>query len=205
MPVLGKTKREVVSDFRCAEILAAARRVFAEKGFEGATVDDIARAAGLAKGTVYLYYRSKRDIYWAALKHGFRDLHEETKRRVEAAETIEAKIRAFIATKAAYFEENRDFFKIYYSEFGHVLIHPAQVHRNFKDFYLAQSRVIESVLQEAVQAKVIRELRTGAAAFAILDITRGLITQRLLGWSRETIDEDVRFVFDLLWKGIANR
>ena len=69
MPVLGKSKKEVVTEFRTAELLEAARRVFAEKGFHEATVDDVAEEAGVAKGTVYLYYRSKRDLYWAALKH----------------------------------------------------------------------------------------------------------------------------------------
>ena len=42
MPVLGKTKQEVLSEFRCSEILEAARRVFAKKGFSRATVEDIA-------------------------------------------------------------------------------------------------------------------------------------------------------------------
>ena len=49
MATQPKTKQEVVSEFRCGTILEAARRVFAKKGFELATVDDIAEAAGVAK------------------------------------------------------------------------------------------------------------------------------------------------------------
>ena len=48
---------------RRVEILHAARRVFATKGYHEAKVDDIAAAAGVAKGTVYLYFRDKRSMF----------------------------------------------------------------------------------------------------------------------------------------------
>ena len=65
MSTAVRTKKDVVTEFRTAGILEAARKVFAKKGFNDATVDDIANAAGVAKGTVYLYYRSKREVYFA--------------------------------------------------------------------------------------------------------------------------------------------
>ena len=70
MSTVIKTKKDVITEFRTSGILEAARKVFAEKGFHEATMDDIAEAAGVAKGTVYLYYESKRDVYFAALKFG---------------------------------------------------------------------------------------------------------------------------------------
>src|SRR5713101_7573338 len=112
MPVLGKSKKEAVSEIRNAEIHEAARNVFADKRFHDATVDDVAGRAGVAKGTVYLYYRSKHQLYWAALKHGILSMNEETQKKVEAARTLEDKLHAFVAIKLTYFEENRDFFKI---------------------------------------------------------------------------------------------
>jgi AcrR family transcriptional regulator len=51
-----KTKQEMVAEFRVTEILDAARKVFAQKGFAETTVDQIAEEAGVAKGTVYLYF-----------------------------------------------------------------------------------------------------------------------------------------------------
>jgi AcrR family transcriptional regulator len=205
MPVLGKSKKEVVTEFRTAELLEAARRVFAQKGFHEATVDDVAEDAGVAKGTVYLYYRSKRELYWAALKHGISSMHEETRRRMEQADTIEGKLHAFIATKIKYFEVNRDFFRIYDAEFGNALLHPAHINSDFTELYLRQARMLEDVLRNAVKRKAIRNTRTDAAAFMISDLTRGMITQRLMGWSTAEVESDIAFVFDLAWKGIAGR
>ena len=75
MSTVTRTKKDVVTEFRTSGILEAARSVFAERGYSDATVDDIANAAGVAKGTVYLYYRSKKDIYFAALKFGIEQMY----------------------------------------------------------------------------------------------------------------------------------
>ena len=57
--------REERKTARREAILAAAQGVFARKGFDGATIADIARAASVASGTVYLYYESKIDLFAA--------------------------------------------------------------------------------------------------------------------------------------------
>ncbi len=111
------SKKQLVTEFRTTGILQAARRVFGEKGYERATIADIACAAGVAKGTVYLYYRSKRDVYWEALQQGILELRDDTVARVNAAQTLEDKLRAFVASKLEYFEAHRDFFRIYQPEF----------------------------------------------------------------------------------------
>ena len=77
--------------------------------------------------------------------------------------------------------------------------------RQFKSLYLQQARVVESVCEEAVRGKLIRNIRPDAAAFAISDLTRGMIIQRLLGWSQAGVEEDIEFIFNLVWKGIAGR
>ncbi len=194
-----------MSEFRHAEILEAARRVFGEKGFEDASVDEIAHAAGVAKGTLYLYYPSKRDIYWEALKRGLEALCEQLEAEVNAAGNAEAKIRAFVKTKLDYFENHRDFFKIYFSEFSHSVAQPAGFHGDFEEYQFRQLRLIQHALAEGIRNRTVRRLPLEATAFAILNLTRGMIMQRLLGWITTRIEEDAAFMFDLVWKGIAVR
>src|ERR1700749_2594319 len=95
----GRTKQEIVSEFRTAEILTAARKVFAASGFREATVDQIAAAAHIAKGTIYLYYPSKKDIYTAALKQGLAELQALTRDAMQAAQGLRAKLEAFVRTR----------------------------------------------------------------------------------------------------------
>jgi AcrR family transcriptional regulator len=198
-----RTKKDVVTEFRTAGILEAARRVFATKGFSQATVDDIASAAGVAKGTVYLYYESKRDIYFAALKSGIEQMYSKLDEELKKVSTPEEKLRTLIGVKLAYFDDNRDFFKIYYSELGNICIHPGAIDSEFMAMYLDQAKVVEAILKEGARKKIIRPVRTEQTAFAISDVIRGVVTQRVLGWSKSKISQDVEFIFDLIWKGIA--
>ena len=203
MTIAGKTKHDVVSEFRCAEILDAAKKVFATRGFSDATVDEIAAAAGIAKGTVYLYFNSKKDIYLAALKNGIAELQEKTRATMQSVNGIHAKLRAFVRTRIEYAEANRDFIRIYHSEFGNLTKAPAS-DGDFQNLYLQQAKMLQSVLQSAADSGEIRPVRTDFTAFIIYDMVRGVMTQRLLEWSTGRVEEDIEQLSELIWKGIAN-
>ena len=53
---------------RPAEVLKAALAVFVERGFAGAKLDDVAARAGVSKGTLYLYYKNKQELYKAVIR-----------------------------------------------------------------------------------------------------------------------------------------
>ena len=66
---MRKTARtEAEREDRMRAIRAAALDVFSAKGFTAARLEDVARAAGVAKGTIYLYFKSKEDLFEAIIK-----------------------------------------------------------------------------------------------------------------------------------------
>jgi Transcriptional regulator len=198
---MKRTKKEVVAEFRSAEILDAARKTFASKGFNAATMDEIAEAAGLAKGTLYLYFSSKRDIYLKAFEQGLSRMMELTTAKMRAAEGIQAKIEAFVDTRVRYAEENRDFYKIY-AEFSN-LVAPGSIGKDFQKLYLRQVDTVEHILREALDRGQIGPLPVRVAAFTILDMTRSLIIRRLLRRSNADIDEDIKFLCEFIWAGLG--
>jgi TetR/AcrR family fatty acid metabolism transcriptional regulator len=62
MPRLSHDARKHLVEERQQQILQAAARVFAKRGFEAATIRDVARAAGVAEGSIYLYFKNKQDL-----------------------------------------------------------------------------------------------------------------------------------------------
>ena len=202
MPYQGRTKDEVVSEFRRGEILQAAHAVFARKGFSDATVGDIAEAAGVGKGTVYLYFKSKEEIYWAALNRGLDQLHAQTKAALDGAETLRDKLRVFVETKVAFFEAHRDFFRIYFAEFGQT--HSAAAQKDFERRYLEQVGLLDAALQEGAKSGEVRRPVLTGAGFAIFAVTHSLVTRRIRGWSRVPLAADIEAAVELLWKGLAN-
>jgi AcrR family transcriptional regulator len=195
------SKRDVVAEFRRGEILDAARRVFAARGFAAATVDEIARQAGIAKGTIYLYYRSKTEVYAAAALEGLRELHEEVLAGVRTAVTPFEKVRAFIETKARYYERHVDFFRLYYAELHELSAEAGGVHVEMQRLYLEQVTLLESELQRGFPDRT--DLHS--VALAIGALTYGVITRRLRGWSASSLEDDIDSVVRFAWLGVAGR
>ena len=201
MPVLGRTKREVLSEFRRNELLTAARAIFGKKGFHDASIDEIAETAEVAKGTVYLYYKSKKELYLEALRFGVESLNKELRSRADRPGTCFETLRVLTETKIHFFEENRDFFRIYFSELGKLPTHPSAV-AMVRDLYAEQAKVFERILRGGIRRREVRAVDIEKTAYAIADLTRGVATQRLLGTSKTTLEDDVDFIVDFIWKGI---
>ena len=204
MSAVHPTKKEVVSGYRRACILKAARKVFARHGFEGATMDDVAEACSIAKGTLYLYFKSKRQIYMGVFKQDLQILRETSQRAIDAAHSPGEKIRAFVTSRLAFCDCNNSFFKIYNSDASAIFVTPHPTHKELKEFYFEQSRVLESLIAEGIRSGELREVSPQAAAFAIYDMTRSLVSRRILGLADQApLDEEAGVLLDLIWRGIG--
>ena len=197
------SKDDVVSAFRRDQILAAAHGVFASRGFKEATVGDIADAAGIAKGTLYLYFKSKDEVYWAALHRGLDELHALTRTALERAASPRGKLHAFIDTKVRFFDADREFFSIYFAEFGNVSPHHLPAQQPFLQRYMEQVALLDATLQQAAAAGIVRPSVLNGLGYSVLALTASVIARRLRGWSHRSIEEDVDAAVDLLWKGLA--
>src|SRR3954469_2946 len=89
-------------------ILDAAIRVFAERGFHSATVAEIARAAGVADGTIYLYFKGKDDLLLRLFDEKMTELLAEVKAAVAQERTAPGQLRRFIQLHLALVERNPD-------------------------------------------------------------------------------------------------
>src|SRR5215468_10015192 len=76
-------------------ILRAAIDVFAERGYFNSQVADVARVAGVAAGTVYLYFRSKDDLLISIFERGMREALSEGRAAVEAVADPRERLRRF--------------------------------------------------------------------------------------------------------------
>lgn len=93
-------------------ILDSAREAFFEKGFMAATIDGIADGCDLAKGTIYLYFKSKEELYLSIMAEGMgllkSDLRNITDLELPADELLSEVLRIYYA----FYEKNRKYFRI---------------------------------------------------------------------------------------------
>lgn len=200
----SRTKKELVSEFRRAAILKAARKVFARRGFEGATMDDVAEACSIAKGTLYLYFKSKRQIYMGVFKEDLQQLRETSQTAIDAVTTPSEKIRAFVTSRLAFCDRHRSFVRIYNSDVSAIFVTPHPTQKELKDFYFEQSHVLQDLIEKGIAAGELRAISPQAAAFAIYDMTRSLVSRRVLGLANQaSLEDEAHTLLDLIWRGMG--
>jgi AcrR family transcriptional regulator len=107
----AKLSVEEVGDRRRA-ILDAVTPVFAERGYEGATVGDLEAATGLSRGGIFFHFGHKRTLYLAAIRHSFDRLHERLGRmELPGGDAYEMLLGSYEAMKRVR-EEESEFFAL---------------------------------------------------------------------------------------------
>jgi TetR/AcrR family fatty acid metabolism transcriptional regulator len=89
-------------------ILKAAIKVFAKNGFYATRVSEIAKAAGVADGTIYLYFKNKDDVLITIFEEGIEQLLAILRGVAESDDAFEDRIRRIIELQLGLLEEQRD-------------------------------------------------------------------------------------------------
>ncbi|HEU4435813.1 MAG TPA: TetR/AcrR family transcriptional regulator [candidate division Zixibacteria bacterium] len=147
MGITERKEREKLH--RKEEILNAAETVFFEKGLAASTMDEIADRAELSKGTLYLYYKSKEDLYMAIICRGHQILFKMFQ---EAAATGESSIKLLENLGQAYFtfyKRYHDYFRMFsFSE--NTQLH-SQVSEEMKNTCAESGQCLGGVVQEVIR------------------------------------------------------
>ena len=107
-------RKEREKEHRKEEILDAAQRIFFEKGLGASTMDEIAEAAELSKGTLYLYYKSKEDLYLAVATRGFRALHDGFERILQDEKSVVPALVKIGHSYVEFFYTHRKYFQMFH-------------------------------------------------------------------------------------------
>lgn len=116
------TKKEVVTAFRTREILTAAREVMERHGVDAATMGEIAQAAGIAKGTIYLYFHSKEELIQALMSQVGENMHRDLKAIIDTSYSPRDKLPRVLAVLVDYLERERALFPIYMRDFAQWML-----------------------------------------------------------------------------------
>jgi AcrR family transcriptional regulator len=108
MSATVSSKEDIVQQ----QILAVAKRLFQVYGLAKVTMEDVAKAIGKGRSSLYYYYKSKDEIYNAVVMMEIREMLTVMTQAVDQAGGFEAKLRAFFLSKLAIVREKSTFFKM---------------------------------------------------------------------------------------------
>jgi TetR/AcrR family fatty acid metabolism transcriptional regulator len=185
------------------QILEAAVKVFARQGFHQSTVAQIAKEAGVADGTIYLYFKNKDDILVQFFSVRAKQVFESFREAVDAAENSTDKLRNLVRCHLAEFQRDKDGAVVYQVEtHQNSRLAEAQIREMSKMYRDLISEIIEQGQQEGAIRK---DLYVGLVKRFII----GAVDEVINTWLHTEEDYDLVSMADplveLFVKGIEQR
>jgi AcrR family transcriptional regulator len=171
MTVLSSTlsRRGASQRRRAPQIIEAAARVFAERGFHGATTQDIADVLGIRQASLYYYFSSKEAALELVCVKGVEGFFEAAKAIAAAPGSAADRLALLINSHLSPLIDRSDFVKVFLNERQHL---PAESRRRIGRWSRGLERIFEDVIREGVTRREFRsDLNPRLATLAILGMS----------------------------------
>jgi TetR/AcrR family fatty acid metabolism transcriptional regulator len=188
--------RKKTSETRSA-IVRCAAEIFSQREFHEVLTDEIAQRIGIGKGTIYRYFRSKDELYLAAIAEGLDGLHAAVTDVLQQEASLDATIEAVVQTTINYFWHQRDFF---------VLIHrlePKLKAQERADWQKRRLDVVNLVRRVVERASSRGEIGRVNARLAV-EVLLGMIRAACMTRTESDRPEDLtRLVTSIFLRGLT--
>jgi len=182
-------------------ILEAAVHVFARKGYFAARVADVARKAGVADGTIYLYFRSKEDILVRLFDEVMSEHVEEAREAVRALPSVPERLQAIAERHLTVLGENRDLAAVFQVELRQSTRFMERFTASWLHDYFG---LLDEVMGEGQRDGSLRpDINRKLAAKMLFGALDETVTSWLLSEKRYPLKDSAAPIVDLFLRGAA--
>lgn len=205
MPALAVTpgrprRNDALCALRREAIIDAAIRLFGRKGFESTRAEEIAAAAKIAKGTVYLYFKNKEAIYVAAVTQAVRELQAAIAERSAGAGSFRERISAAIRVRLEFWPEHEGIYRLLLT-----VGREAKLRRQTNEVLRNAHAGLLAIFAEGVSAGEIEPQNFDPLAWATLDLIRGATERRMDKLSMSTPQQDAAWIAACILQQVGSR
>lgn len=187
---MNKTKRVIVD---------SAIKVFSSNGYNGATMDDIALNAGVAKGTLYYHFKSKEEIFKYIIMEGINVISEEISEATNKEMDSIAKLKSICKVQLELVYKNRDFFKVIMSQLWGEELRQVEL-REIVQKYI---EYIEKYVQQAMNNGLIRKGESSFMAYTFFGTLCSAAVYELLNQEETNIEDVIDNLLQYILQGIS--
>ncbi|MHB1665339.1 MAG: TetR/AcrR family transcriptional regulator [bacterium] len=203
------TEEDSIKINKYDSILKSARKLIGQEGFSNFTMDKLAHNAGVAKGTVYLYFKNKNDVLENVLKSGFQNMFERMAYKVNNKKTPEEKIKTLIYENLLYINENKYFFKtVFLDEMNVVFLKKtSQESYNLRRKKYAEfiSEIIKKGIDEGIFKNWLNPLKSGFYLISLIK-TNAIYNFKTIEaeFNENLIKSEAIEIYDIFIDGVKN-
>lgn len=185
-----------------AAIMEAAITLFGERGYENTTIAALAEAAGVGKGTIYSYFRSKNEILLAFCEEELAYIHEEIRRKLTPEASLQDKMLLLFMSEFNYVTKNKEFGRTLMREMMFPRELMVQHSRKIEDQFIGMFVRIFKEAQEQGQ------LRRDVEMIMLCGHFYGIYMMALSAWysgrlqSEDDVRESLKMMFEQALTGL---
>ena len=198
---ISRREREFLT--RRADILSAAEKVFAAKGFYGSTMDEIAKSAEFGTGSLYKYFRGKKDLYFSLIDEKVGEIMRLITAELEKDLAPIERIQSILRLQLAFIQRNRDFFKIYISErsrFEWTI--KDDLGKGVHEKFLAYIDSLEEVMRQGIEEKQLKEMDPRDMAHGFVGIVNSFVFEWVMSPRAYSLVSKGSAIMDIFLEGI---
>jgi AcrR family transcriptional regulator len=180
------------------EILEAASRVFAEKEFHEVLIDEVASLAGVGKGTVYRYFRTKEELYFETILQAFDDLSQTLSDAVSTESSPTRRLEQIIRESLRFSWERGHLLSLLRGDERRFAVREAELRRRRE----SMMALVQRVILEGIERREFRGVDARIAA----ELFRGMIrAANCFRTEEDSVESLVAEILGVFTRGIARR
>lgn len=179
-------------------IFDSAIKVFSDNGYDGATMDDIASLAGVAKGTLYYHFKSKEEIFKYIITEGMNVIREQMDAEASKVKDSLSKIKIMCKVQLSLVYQNRDLFKVIMSQLWGQEIRQIELRESIRKYIL----YFQHYLQQAMDEKTVKPGEACFMAYTLFGSLCSAAVYELINNDKKNIDEVVDSLISYILTGI---
>jgi len=200
---LSRKRKEYLT--RRADILSAAEKVFAAKGFYGSSMDEIARRAEFGTGSLYKYFRGKRDLYFSLIDEKVEEITRLVRAELRKDKPLIDKVESMLHLQLTFIQRNRDFFKIYISErsrFEWTI--RDDLGKGVHEKFLVYIGDLEEVMRDGIERGQFREMDPRDMAHGFVGIVNSFVFEWLMSPRAYSLVSKTPIIMDIFFQGVRS-
>lgn len=194
-------KTAILEEYRLQSIREAAARVVTRKGVAGATMQEIADEAGIAKGTIYLYFKDRDALLESVGDIAFDELLSRVEGLLSRKESFSVLLRELVETNLRFFDENSELLRFY-----HEMVERnrgARKHRECHPIFNRYMAALSSFMERAMKRREIRRRDPERLALFVAEGIVSILVRRLTERTSPAMEHDVDLIAGTLLHGVS--
>jgi TetR/AcrR family transcriptional regulator len=184
------------------EILWAAEKLFAAKGFFPTTMSEIAQKAEFGTGTLYKYFKSKEDLYFTLIDEKTEEVNQLVRAELSQKSPALERIERVLLLQFEFIEKNKDFFRIYISERNRFeWTVKDELGREIHEKMVAYIDLLARVMRQGIKEGVFKSKDPVDLAHALVGITNSFVFEWLIAPRRYPLISKIDTVLDIFLRG----